>query len=267
ARMSTGDRVFGSTVPGELAKQWSGHEITAHPSLKRHAEELHSSGLDLRRRKMDPRVILSPIFSSAKPVRSRGLGHLCGSATEADVTAVSEVVGRAAERLGSPVRAKEIDEGLSLGVESPLKPSGVLPEAKSKAQSDGRSGEAAAACGCHGSAPQPDEEDDFLLFKHDITGAYKHLFLAESERPRTSVRLGQVVFESKALPFGAAGSPYHWCRGSAGVVRLIGALLRWILIHEKFLSLLYIEDGLLAVRRKVYWLARSLAVLVWEVLN
>ncbi|KAF4699443.1 hypothetical protein FOZ62_028582, partial [Perkinsus olseni] len=59
----------------------------------------------------------------AKPVRSRGLGHLCGSATEADVTAVSEVVGRTAERLvprlctalgcsprtaacGSPVRAE-----------------------------------------------------------------------------------------------------------------------------------------------------------------
>ncbi|KAF4681384.1 hypothetical protein FOZ60_012217 [Perkinsus olseni] len=87
----------------------------------------------------------------AKPVRSRGLGHLCGSATEADVTAVSEVVGRTAERLvprlctalgcsprtaacGSPVRAEEIDEGLSLGVESLLKPSGVLPEAKSRAQ-------------------------------------------------------------------------------------------------------------------------------------
>ncbi|KAF4678943.1 hypothetical protein FOZ60_015864 [Perkinsus olseni] len=191
---------------------------------------------------------------------------------------------------GSEEQPVEIDEGLSLGVESPLKPSGVLPEAKSKAQvnremevfhlrkahrnflsveadpetcltllrqevrlermtemsldeaqknpnrlhdrmallrkgngshrlieghtasslngnchcslpracdisavlwdlfeSDGRSGEAAAACGCHGSAPQPDEEDDFLLFKYDITGAYKHLFLAESERPRTSL--------------------------------------------------------------------------------
>ncbi|KAF4713634.1 hypothetical protein FOZ63_031697, partial [Perkinsus olseni] len=76
--------------PGEPAKQWSGHEITAHPSLKGHVEELHSSGLDLRRRKMDPRV-----FATAQG---------------------------------------EIDEGLSLGVESPLKPSGVLPEAKSRAQ-------------------------------------------------------------------------------------------------------------------------------------
>ncbi|KAF4735397.1 hypothetical protein FOZ63_009450, partial [Perkinsus olseni] len=119
-------------------------------------------------------------------------------------------------------------------------------------ESDGRSGEAAAACGCHDPAPQPDEEDDFLLFKYDITGAYKHLFLAESERPRTSVRLGQVVFESKALPFGAAAN-----RSS----------IMLDTDHEKFLSLLYIDDGLLAVRRKVYWLACSLAVLVWEVLN
>ncbi|KAF4733948.1 hypothetical protein FOZ62_000176, partial [Perkinsus olseni] len=417
--------------PAEPAKQLSGHEMTAHPSLKRHVVELHSSGLDLRRRKLDAQGFrdgtgvlaalpsttaaakccpagdtLANIFlsESREVERSGALSRLCGSATEADVTAVSEVVGRAAERLvprlcaalgcsprtaacGSPVRAelgwalcqalevpdavvfREIDEGLSLGVESPLKSSGVFPEAKSKAQvnremevfhlkkahrnflsveadpetcltllrqevrlgrktemsldeaqknpnrlyarmallrkgdgshrliedhtasslngscqltetcslpracdisaglwdlfeSDGRSGEAAAACGCHGPAPQPDEEDDFLLFKYDITGAYKHLFLAESERPRTSVRLGQVVFESKALPFGAAVSPYHWCRGSAGVVRLIGALLRWILTHEKFLSLLYIDDGPLAVRRKVYWLACSLAVLV-----
>ncbi|KAF4737302.1 hypothetical protein FOZ63_015692, partial [Perkinsus olseni] len=110
-----------------------------------------------------------PSATAATKCCPAGLGHLCVSATEADVTAVSEVVGRAAERLvprlctalgcsprtaawGSPVRAelgwalcqalevpdavvfREIDEGLSLGVGSPLKPSGVLPEAKSKAQ-------------------------------------------------------------------------------------------------------------------------------------
>ncbi|KAF4735491.1 hypothetical protein FOZ63_026629, partial [Perkinsus olseni] len=119
-------------------------------------------------------------------------------------------------------------------------------------------------CGRDGAGKGP---YDYIFLKYDVASAYRHLFLREEDRARTSARLGQDVYENLALPFGAGTSPFHWCRTSAALCRIVASLLRCAFGHAKFLSLIYVDDGLLALPKPYYVVGSILALLVWRCLN
>ncbi|KAF4650627.1 hypothetical protein FOL47_001008, partial [Perkinsus chesapeaki] len=109
--------------------------------------------------------------------------------------------------------------------------------------------------------------NSFIIMKFDIEGAFKHLFLRERDRPLTSLKVGGRVFQSTALPFGAAASPFHWGRTSAVVMRLVVAILRCLLRHHRFVVFIYVDDGCLVIPEDCYELACAVTFLVWLVLN
>ncbi|KAF4650709.1 hypothetical protein FOL47_000903 [Perkinsus chesapeaki] len=127
---------------------------------------------------------------------------------------------------------------------------------------------APSVCHCRSVFPRKRLDSyDYLFLKYDIASAYRHLFVREVDRPRVSVRLGQDVYESLALPFGAGTSPFHWCRASASLCRIVAACLRCTFGHEKFLSLIYVDDGLLAFPEALYAVGSAMTLLIWRCLN
>ncbi|EER01263.1 hypothetical protein Pmar_PMAR020170 [Perkinsus marinus ATCC 50983] len=108
---------------------------------------------------------------------------------------------------------------------------------------------------------------DYVFLKFDIASAYRHLFLNNVDRARTSVRLDQEVYDNLALPFKAGTSPFQWCCTSAAISHIVASLLRLILGHVKFLSFVFVDDGLVALPQPYYTVGSILTLLVWRCLN
>ncbi|KAF4677994.1 hypothetical protein FOL47_006941 [Perkinsus chesapeaki] len=300
-------------------------------------------------------------LAEAKVIEESGLlSSVCGSLAESQIPNVAAAFNEATGRLvpdlcsllncsprtsscGSPVRAElgkalceligdpdcdiftQIDEGLSLGVDRPLQPSGIFPAARSKAHIN-REMEVFNLKKAHRNFSSVEAAPDVclaLLRREVALGRMSELsyFEAQKDPKRLYARMAMIpksdgsyrLIEDhtasslndacqlpetcslpracdlaaglkdlyhtrsglppephachKALPFGAAASPFHWCRGSASVIRLTNALLRFILAHARFLSIIYIDDGLLALLKRHYIIGCVVALLVWHVLN
>ncbi|KAF4659726.1 hypothetical protein FOL47_007471 [Perkinsus chesapeaki] len=120
---------------------------------------------------------------------------------------------------------------------------------------------------CRGRDGVVRKSPEYRFLKYDIASAYRHLFLKESDRARASVRLESEVFENLALPFGAGTSPFHWCRTSAALCRMVASILKCAFGHSKVLSLIYVDDGLLALPEGLEAMGSIITFLVWRCLN
>ncbi|KAF4685942.1 hypothetical protein FOZ60_005921 [Perkinsus olseni] len=86
-----------------------------------------------------------------------------------------------------------------------------------------------------------------VFFGYDVASAFRNLYVHPSDVHRLCVRVNGKAYQHRALPFGVRLAPFHWCRIAAAVIRILRKLIQCFAPDLPFASLIYVDDGLMAI--------------------